>query len=392
MTDRIRVLHVSDTHIGSSLHQRSRLDEEIRVLQEIALIATTRRCDLLLHTGDVFDKSIISHDAMRTAANFFRDVGIESVIVAGNHDPKGMLAALAGLYALANVHIFTEPGFDFYLPGGRLGLAAVPWVSQRELVRLTEDDFQTRFEDYNAGVQAMAAAVVDDVKREDHDVPIILAMHASINGARVGTGERPLHIGETYAVRAEELPAVDYLALGHFHRHQEIGLLGPMGRGFYVGSPMQQDFGEADLTDRYVNIVDFEDGVLAKVEPVKLESPRHLRDVTLDMAETNLPPEEYLPALRQTVIADDQTWLRLTLRIPERKPGLAEEIRAAFPNVVVLKIEAPEAAPRADDRAILDRTPVEAFRLYWQETEGSDLPDTHRRAFEALLEETESAS
>ena len=47
--------------------------------------------------------------------------------------------------------------------------------------------------------------------------------HLLISGARVGTGERPLHLGEIYGVNAQQLPSnAQYIALGHLHRPQEL--------------------------------------------------------------------------------------------------------------------------------------------------------------------------
>ena len=63
-----------------------------------------------------------------------------------------------------------------------------------------------------------------------------------MDGARVGTGERELHLGQVYGVNPQQLPStVQYVALGHLHRPQEV--LAP-AKTRYPGSLIELDFGE----------------------------------------------------------------------------------------------------------------------------------------------------
>ena len=148
--------------------------------------------------------------------------------------------------------------------------------------------------------------------------------HLLISGARVGTGERPLHLGEVYGVNAQQLPAnAQYIALGHLHRPQE--LMAP-SRTFYSGSILELDFGEVEQGKRVV-VVDALPGKAASVESVPLTAGRRLRDVTGTLAE--------LAALAGTT-GDD--YLRVGVKVDGPVPGVAEQVRELLPDALDVRL------------------------------------------------------
>ncbi|RKH74893.1 exonuclease sbcCD subunit D, partial [Corallococcus praedator] len=70
------------------------------------------------------------------------------------------------------------------------------------------------------------------------------------------------------------IPAqVQYTALGHLHRHQELG--GGRGPVVYSSSPLAYSFAEADQ-QKYVVLVDAEPGRAVTVTPVPLRTGKRL--------------------------------------------------------------------------------------------------------------------
>jgi exonuclease SbcD len=83
------------------------------------------------------------------------------------------------------------------------------------------------------------------------DLPAIIVGHAHLFGARVGA-ERLLTMGNDpmYDLQTFDLPGVDYVALGHLHKHQVLHYASPPV--VYAGSIDRVDFGEQDEAKGWV--------------------------------------------------------------------------------------------------------------------------------------------
>lgn len=80
------------------------------------------------------------------------------------------------------------------------------------------------------------------VAERDPSLPTVLALHATIDGATVGA-ERSITLGQDLVLPRSVVAhaGVDYVALGHIHRHQALGEHPPI---VYAGSIERIDFGE----------------------------------------------------------------------------------------------------------------------------------------------------
>jgi exonuclease SbcD len=83
------------------------------------------------------------------------------------------------------------------------------------------------------------------------DLPTILVGHAHLFGATVGA-ERLLTMGNDpmYDLQTFDLPGIDFVALGHIHKHQVLHYASPPV--VYAGSIDRVDFGEQDEAKGWV--------------------------------------------------------------------------------------------------------------------------------------------
>ena len=91
----------------------------------------------------------------------------------------------------------------------------------------------------------MTAAIGRRIGELDPDVPAILSGHVTVNGATVGS-ERSMMLGQDHVLLSSALgrPQLDYVALGHIHKHQVLRTDNPMV--VYSGSLQRVDFSEED--------------------------------------------------------------------------------------------------------------------------------------------------
>ena len=50
--------HISDLHLGKSLHNYSLIEDQDYILEEIAGILIEKKVDVLIIAGDVYDKNV----------------------------------------------------------------------------------------------------------------------------------------------------------------------------------------------------------------------------------------------------------------------------------------------------------------------------------------------
>jgi DNA repair protein SbcD/Mre11 len=385
----MRFLHTADWHIGKSLRGRCRMDEYEKALGQVADVARQAEVDAVLVAGDIFDSTAPPPEAEKLVFDFLsrliRD-GIPCVLIAGNHDHPKKLSALRGLLENLNVHVRAEvrPGNQ----GGVVGLrsrdgkeeariAVLPFVPERKVVdacAVMGPEFSW-YEAYAGRVEQILGFLTRDLTP---DTVNLLVAHILVAGARFGTGERQLHLGEIYGVNAEQLPGkVQYVALGHLHRPQE--LMAPT-KTCYSGSLIELDFGEREQ-DKRVVVVEAHPGRAASIESVPLSAGRRLRDVAGTLPE--------LEALASEVRGD---FLRVIVKAEGPTPHLADAVREMLPDALEVAVDYPREAAAPDLGACSRRTlePAELFAQFYRRKNAAEPSDALRQLFQDVYEEARS--
>lgn len=375
----MKLLHTSDWHLGKVLKGRSRLEEQVRVLAEIVAIANEEAVDLVVVAGDLFETAVPSPDAQQLTWRTVLDLrhgGAEVVVIAGNHDNGHLLEALSPLANAAGIHVLGRvkpPGeggvLDLEIGTERVQLALVPFVSQRYIVHAGElmaqnaaENASTYAERYRNIVTALCQGFAT------RTINLVVA-HGYMRGGKEGGGERPAQVIEDYWVDPTVFPpSVQYVALGHLHRAQQLPGAAPI---WYCGSPIQVDFGEEEQS-KCVLLVEVEAGRPAKVTERRLTTPSRLRTVKGSLAELrSIAPE----------VGDDL--LRVVVTEPQRA-GLADDVRELLPNALEVRLENTEEQPRAVSQRS-GRSPHELFSSYLSERGVED--SRVEKLFDQLLDE-----
>jgi exonuclease SbcD len=377
----MRILHTADWHVGRTIRGRARTGEHEAVLAEIVAIAERERADLVIVAGDQFDTAAPSPEAERIVYGTLMDLaetGAAVVVLAGNHDHPGRLAAVEPLLSSAGVEVaprLARPDGGgqrrLEVAGEGVCLAILPFVSQRGIVKadhlmdLDADEHQGR---YVGRLRQVIAALCDGF---GDDTVNLVAGHMMVHGAATGGSERAAHTVFEYAVPAGAFPAdAHYVALGHLHRVQRIDAGAPV---WYSGSPLQLDFGETGQ-DKAVMLVDTAPGVPARVESRALTSGRRLSTLT------GAPGE-----LESFVGTTGDDHLRVVVR-GQATAGLADQIRDWFPDVVDIKVEPLEdRGRRRGVQRRLARSPRDLFVDYLRDRDAMD--DRVTQLFDELMDE-----
>jgi exonuclease SbcD len=370
-----RLFHTSDWHVGKSLRGLSRTLDHQAVLAEIVAQARDAEPDLIIHSGDVFDGVRPATGDLQLALGALNELGAiaQTVVLAGNHDSGALFDVFAMLLGLSSRVRFVSKAraaADGGIvevqasDGTRLRLAPVPFVHANRQVDWFGDP--QRF----MAVYATRMQLINDIMWEGlqdgydpaRDV-LLYAAHLHVSGAHLSGSERLVHVSETYAAESAGLPMVSYSALGHIHKPQQV----PGRDAYYVGSPMQLDYGEAGEVKSSI-VVDVLPGRPAEVQRLPLTAGRAL--------------QELRGSFEQIVACAPQVGnelLRVVIESEDPILDLADALTDLFPQATLVEVDERIASrtlkaldPSEAEDEVPEPTYQELLELYLQGTVTGD--------------------
>ena len=316
----MKVLHTSDWHLGHTLYNYDRSEEQQAMLDQIARIVAERQPDLFLLCGDVYHTTQPTAATQQLFINALMRIreaapAMRILLLAGNHDSATrheiFRTAWEALGVTAIGLLNREAPPDHYimeLPGKGF-VVGVPYVHERNL---PEGFFQQ---------------LLDRVaERNLEQLPVILTAHTYVSGSDA-TGHADAE-GETVGgIEGWNLSlfgsGYDYLALGHIHHAQWVR--GSEGRARYCGSPLPVHFDEC--YPHSVSWVELDrQGDVPRVEEIELANPRPL--ITLPVSEA--ADWDSVKSLFQAFPDEQPGYIRLRVEVEDFLPPGAQMEAAAI--------------------------------------------------------------
>ncbi len=369
----VRLVHTSDWHLGRRLGEADRTDDQAYALDQIVALCRDERADALVVAGDVYDRAVPPVEAVDLLGQFLarcaKDLKIQVILLAGNHDSPQRLGFGAELLAASGVTVATrfaqrlEPVVVRGLP-----LYVLPYL-EPEVARAELLDVGLRTHD------AAVRAALAEVHARRAPGPAVLIGHMFAAGGReTAESERPLSIGAAGQVATDALGGWSYVALGHLHAPQKVG-----GRDSvrYSGSLLKYSFGEHDQ-EKGVTVVDIDDQGAATVRPVRL-TPR--RDVCCIEGRF----DELLEDAR--FAAAEPAWVEATYTDTGYVLDAAQRLRKRFPHLIAarprLLLRVASGEPIAPTHT---RGDLELLEGFWKHVgAGGTLDAAHVEAYERAL-------
>jgi len=288
----MRIIHTSDWHLGQHFMGRNRQDEHKAFLGWLIDEIRKRKADGLVVAGDVFDTGAPPSYA-RTLYNEFivslQDTCCQkTLILGGNHDAAATLNEARSILECLNTRVVAGilPDLEdhvilFHDRAGEPGLiaCAVPFLRPRDLVKsIGGQSGSDKQRAMGEAIQAFYGQVFDAATVERDrlglpDLPIMATGHLTVVGGKSSESVRDIYIGSLDAFPAKGFPDVDYVALGHLHRGQQIKNQGHIR---YSGSPIPLSFDEGGAPKQVLQ-VDFEGGKLKEIVSVPVPCFRTLK-------------------------------------------------------------------------------------------------------------------
>ena len=372
----MRIIHTSDWHLGQFFINKSRLHEHQQFIVWLLQQVSDHNVDAVIIAGDIFDTGSPPSYARELYNQFvigMNNLGRQLIILAGNHDSVSTLNESKEILAQLNTQVITsvsetldEQVLQLKDQHGNVGaiLCAIPYLRPRDM--MLSQAGETGEQKQQALGQAISQhyqEVFELAKRQcqelDGNAAIIATGHLTAMGVKTSDSVRDIYIGNLEAFPANEFPAADYIALGHIHRPQKVAKTEHIR---YSGSPIPLSFDELG-SDKQVLMVDFFDGELVKIKPLKIPLFQPMKVIKGDLASI----EQQLLSLADTE-TDLPTWLSIEVETEDYLNDLQQRVQALSEglNVEVLQLrrarkQQQQAIEREDKELLAELSPDDVF-------------------------------
>jgi exonuclease SbcD len=307
------------------------LEHQAAFVDHLLEVVSSERVDLVVVSGDVYDRALPHVDAVRLADETLARLASSHarvVITSGNHDSAQRLGFGSRLIDAAGIHLRTDAssvGSPIVLADehGPVAVHGIPYL-----------DPQALHEPWRLSARTHEAALEEAMRRvradlEARPVRSVVLAHAFVAGGLPSDSERDISVGGISVVSSAIFDGISYTALGHLHGRATLG-----EALRYSGSPLAYSFSEAGHTKGSWLVDLGPDGVIGTTF-VEAPVPRPLSTITGEL-------DDLLADPRYDDAQDH--WIQATLTDVVRPDRPMERLRMRFPHTLVLSF-APAGEP-----------------------------------------------
>lgn len=376
----MKCMHLSDLHLGKRLIEVSMLEDQAYILKQIVEIASEERPQVIMISGDVYDRSNPPVEAMSLFSHFLRDLtalDCQVMVISGNHDSSERVAYLGDLVCQSGVYL--SPVYNgFFEPVrmedafGEVCFWLIPFIHPETVRYYYPEETVTCAND--------AARLVLSSIRLDTKCRNVILSHQFIAGSTFDDQDQRA-VGTLDNVDPVLYDAFDYVALGHIHKAQSIGRCDGTMR--YCGTPLKYSKKEAS-TYKTVTLVDLGDKGDVRVRTIPLHPLRELRVLRGSF-------EDLLANGPDEGCEDDYYFITLTDEIDPQ--NAAARLRERYKRLLTLDYD--NTRTRSGGNIVVgkieteNRRDMELLEDLYRMTHGRDMPNEALAFAERMMRETE---
>lgn len=371
----MKIMHLSDLHIGKKVNEYSMLQDQIYILKEILRIIDNEKVETVIIAGDVYDRSLPPNEALELFDEFLYQLSSRNVnvfVISGNHDSPERISY--GGRMMTENKIFLSPVYDGNVKPitlnddyGEVNFYLLPFVRPADIRRYFPDE---NIENYTDAVK-----VAIDNMNVDFNERNILVTHQFVTGAELSESE-DIIVGGTDNVIGEVFDGFDYVALGHIHREQTVG----KDNIRYCGTPLKYSFSEAKNI-KSVTILDFNDKGNIEYSKIPLTPLRDMREIRGTYYELTLKSNY------ESTNTED--YLHITLTDEEDIPDAIGKLRSIYPNIMKLDYDNLRTRGSGTVDAIENiesKSPFELFADLFKQQNNQDMSEEQEEIMRNLID------
>ena len=372
----MKLFHLSDLHIGKRVNEFSMIEDQKYILTQILYAADQEKPDGILISGDVYDRTIPTAEAVQVFDAFLTRLSeqkIPAFIISGNHDSAERLAFGSSLMGKSGIYfskvydrtVEKIPMQDAY---GTVWIYLLPFLRPSTIRHALPE----RAEEVQSAADAVRIAL-EQTKIDEKERNVLLA-HQFVTGAKRCDAEE-LQVGDVDQVPAELFASFEYVALGHIHSPQKVG----RETVRYCGAPLKYAFSEAGQ-EKSITVVELKEkgSVDLRTIPLKpLHDLRKIRGTYLEVTAKSFYENR-----------DCEDYLQVTLTDEEDVPDGMAKLRTIYPNLMRLEYDNKRTRSNAEVRAaerVEEKSELELFQEFYELQNNQSMTEVQEQFVEELL-------
>lgn len=372
----MKLFHLSDLHIGKRVNEFSMIEDQKYILTQILYAADQEKPDGILISGDVYDRTIPTAEAVQVFDAFLTRLSeqkIPAFIISGNHDSAERLAFGSSLMGKSGIYfskvydgtVEKIPMQDAY---GTVWIYLLPFLRPSTMRHALPE----RAEEVQSAADAVRIAL-EQTKIDEKERNVLLA-HQFVTGAKRCDAEE-LQVGDVDQIPAELFTSFEYVALGHIHSPQKVG----RETVRYCGAPLKYSFSEAGQ-EKSITVVELKEkgSVDLRTIPLKpLHDLRKIRGTYLEVTAKSFYENR-----------DCEDYLQVTLTDEEDVPDGMAKLRTIYPNLMRLEYDNKRTRSNAEVRAaerVEEKSELELFQEFYELQNNQSMTEVQEQFVEELL-------
>lgn len=370
----MKLIHLADLHLGKRVNGFSMIEDQKYILKKIEAVIDAEKPQAVLISGDVYDRSIPSEEAVELLDSFLVTLAqkkLQVLLISGNHDSAERVAFGSRLMNASGIHV--SPVYDGRIEPvtltdehGEVKFWLIPFVKPAHVARYAEEEAE-KPETYTAAMKLVVDSLaLDETKRN------VALVHQFITGGSVSDSEEH-SVGGLDDISAEVFDSFDYVALGHLHGPQSIG----RDAVRYAGSPLKYSFSEANQK-KSVTVVELGEKGAVEIRTVPLIPLRDMKRISGEF-ETLMSDYDATDDYYEIILTDEEDISNAMTRL-----------RVKFPNLMLMKYD---NSRTNTDSVIMgsenakEKHPVELFDELFEAQNGRYMTEEQKEFLSVLVSE-----
>lgn len=377
----MKLLHISDLHIGKKFRETDFTQDQIHILNEIVEITDTEKPDGIIIAGDVYDRSVPPAGAVNIFDDFLTRLEMRNIhvfMISGNHDSPERLNY--GKEILGKNRIYIAGTFKGELEKivledeyGPLNMYLLPFIKPSVVSNYHRES--------NIDSYETAAKLVIDAANIDTSQRNILTAHQFVTNAGVEpekSDSEVLSIGGLDNIDASVFDPFDYVALGHIHRPQKIGRVTVR----YCGTPLKYSFSECNHK-KSITCMEIKEKENITITQIPLHPVRDMR-VIKDKLENLLHDSKHIGK-------NCEDYIHAIITDEEDIYDPIGKLRTVYPNILLLEVENTKTSINENSKSsasdVENKSPMDLFEEFYMNQNNVDLTDSQKSIMYEIFEE-----